>query len=231
MNKINFVSAPVVSEFVCDYCGGVFSLPAYDPLFGKGQVCFRCHMEANNNIESMANNVTSKTKLEDTRMVLEVTKAELEGIKAELDTYDNERDYCNGWTMREVQEDLMRDTMTELVKVIEELEEEIEMAQELDRFAEELEEDYEDELEAGRIRDEQRNDDVLKAPSDIELALDREQTEDVDDDRFHAGENYIDECHACGFVFEVQDLIPVDRHGGVVYFCEKCFEEEYHAGM
>ena len=224
MNKINFVSAPVASEFVCDYCGGVFSLPAYDPLFGKGQVCLRCHKEANNNIESMAGNVTSRTKLEDARMALEI-------IKVELDAYDNERDYCNGRTMREVQEDLMRDTMTELVRVIEELEEEIEMEQELERFAEELEEDYEDELEAGRIRDEQRNDDVLKAPSDNELALDREQAEDVDEERFHAGENYIDECHACGFVFEVQDLIPVDRHGGVVYFCEKCFEEEYHAGM
>ena len=110
-------------------------------------------------------------------------------------------------------------------------EEEIQMTQELDRFAEELEEDYEDELEAGRIRDEQRNDDVLKAPSHIELALDREQAEDVDEERFHAGENYIHECYACGFVFEVQDLIPIDRHGGVVYFCEKCFEEEYHAGM
>lgn len=105
------------------------------------------------------------------------------------------------------------------------------MAQELDRFAEELEEDYEDELEAGRIRDEQRNDDVLKAPSDNELALDREQAEDVDEERFHAGENYIDECHHCGFVFEVQDLIPVERHGGIVYFCESCFEEEYHAGL
>ena len=100
--------------------------------------------------------------------------------------------------------------------------EEIEMTQELDRFAEELEEDYEDELEAGRIRDEQRNDDVLKTPA---------AEGGYDEERFHAGENYIDECHACGSVFEVQDLIPVDRHGGVVYFCEKCFEEEYHAGM
>lgn len=53
----------------------------------------------------------------------------------------------------------------------------------------------------------------------------------AEEERFHAGENHIDECHYCGFVFEVQDLIPVERHGGVVYFCESCFEEEYHAGL
>ena len=61
----------------------------------------------------------------------------------------------------------------------------------------------------------------------------------AEEERFPAGENHIDVCHRCGFVFEVQDLIPVERYRGfggdnhniVVFFCKECFEEEYHAGL
>ena len=234
----DFVSTHVASEFVCDYCGGVFSLPAYAPLFGKGQVCFRCHKEANNNIESMADNVTSRTKLEDARMVLEITKAELEGIKAELDTYDNERDYCNGWTMREVQEDLMRDTMTELVKVIEELEEEIEMTNEVKKYQTMC-------RNCGEVFDVWVSDEDLNKPqfyicedcvAEEEIEMMNEEDCMAEEERFPAGENHIDVCHRCGFVFEVQDLIPVERYRGfggdnhniAVFLCKACFEEEYH---
>ena len=52
-------------HFVCDSCGQVFSLPAYDPMFGKGQACFRCHMEAKNDIKRMMDMDSIRARLEE----------------------------------------------------------------------------------------------------------------------------------------------------------------------
>ena len=201
-----------LDRFVCDSCGEVSVLPSYDPMFGRGQVCFRCH-EANNKIERMLDM--------DTRL---------------KEDYEDEVEYQH--ELDRFTAELEEDEMDEKRFHLDNTKEEIEMTNEVKKYQTMC-------RNCGEVFDVWVSDEDLNKPqfhicedcvAEEEIEMMNEEDCMAEEERFPAGENHIDECHHCGLVFEVQDLIPVERYRGfggdnhniVVFLCEACFEEEYH---